>query len=382
MCVYNLRLTFCCVMVLILMGSNLRAQDAVLSGKVINAENNQPVEFANLGVVGTYLGTASDFNGEFSLSVSQEYTDFKVQVSAVGYRPKVLTVNELQMLTPATIKLVPQAYGIGQVDVMAESKQLYGIIKSASNMIRDNYMTGYQANVYFEQIINESKKTEAAINYTDEIGYGDRKYSKAFEKRHFKVAEIRRNYDATPIKDGLILAEDMLEFDIVRVRGNILDVESIDQFELELKDEIIFNKDSVWVISFSLNKPGFIGTGDMRVKAYAGIIYINKKDQAVLRAEIDARSEGPYHAGRAAIMGDNNEPEGYDYHVEIDYRKLNGHYVLSKILYTDFSASLERKMKWIVYDVKALSLNYLKGRDYFMDLQSRPDFWKRFTIPQ
>jgi len=381
--VYKLRLTLGWIWILLLFVSGIQAQNILISGKVVDAENNQPVEFANLGVIGTYLGTASDFNGDFSLSVGDEFADFKVQISAVGYRPKELSVNELQLLTPVTIKLLPQAYGIGQVDVKAESKRLYGIVKSASNMIADNYLKSYSAKVYFEQIHKTSQKTEAAIHFSDTKGYGERSYSAAFENRNYKVEEVRRNFEVVPLQNGLIHVQEILDFDIVRVRGNVLDVDVVDQFKLDLKEEIVINGDSVWVIAFEMEKPDIVSTGDARIKSYKGLLYVNQKDQAILRAEINAVSNGYFHAGRSAYK-ESDDSQLYEYKVSVDYRKFESGYALSKIQYSDSTGAtaIKSDIKWIVYDVNSKSTAAENTRQYFVDKESDPGFWKRFTIPE
>lgn len=383
--VYKLRLTLGWIWISLLFVSGIQAQNILISGKVVDAETNQPVEFANLGVIGTYLGTASDFNGDFSLSVSDEFADFKVQISAVGYRPKELSVNELQLLTPVTIKLLPQAYGIGQVDVKAESKRLYGIVKSASNMITDNYLKSYSANVYYEQIQKTSQKTEAAIHFSDAKGYGDRSYSAAFENRNYKIEEVRRNFEVVPLQNGLIHVQDILDFDIVRVRGNVLDVDIVDQFKLDLKEEIVMNGDSVWVIAFEMEKPDIASTGDARIKSYKGLLYINRTDQAILRAEINAVSNGYFHAGRSAYK-ENDDLQLYEYKVNVDYRKFETGYALSKMQYSAFGSpgdtANKSDIKWIVYDVSSKSTPSENTRQYFVDKESDPDFWRRFTIPE
>jgi len=385
--VYKLRSTlgWIWISLLLVLVSGIQAQNILISGKVIDAENNAPVEFANLGVIGTYLGTASDFNGAFSLSVSDEFADFKVQISAVGYRPKELTVNELQLLTPLTIKLLPQAYGIGQVDVKAESKRLYGIVKSAANLISDNYTKAYNAKVYFEQTHDASQKTEAAIYFSDVNGYGERSYSGAFENRNYKVEEIRRNFEAVPLQSGLIRIQELLDFDIVRVRGNVLDADVVDRFKLDLKEEIEIKGDSIWVISFEMEKPDIVGTGDVRIKAYKGLLYVNQNDHAIVRVQINGISGGYYHAGRSAYQ-EKSESQTYEYTVVVDYRKFETGYALSKMVYSQHApgddAVNKSELKWIVYDTSSKGDKLTNTRRYFVDKESNPEFWKRFSIPE
>ena len=199
---------------ILLVSCSAFAQNITLKGKVVDAETNQPVEFANLGIVNSFVGTATDFNGEFELIISEDFKSYTVRISAVGYRSKEITAEELVSEKGVQLKLFPQSYGIGQVEIKAESKRLYGVLKTASNMIEDNYMDPYGAKVYFVQLMDGSKKSEIALNFFDQDGYGERSFSNALEKRGYEISEVRRNYNQTPIVDGLIRADDILEFEM------------------------------------------------------------------------------------------------------------------------------------------------------------------------
>ena len=111
------------------------SQNIEIKGRIIDAETNNPVEFANIGVVGVYAGTASDFNGNFNLEISKDFIGSDVIISAVGYRSKEISIIEMQEYEGRVIKLFPHTYGIEQVEVTADSKRLYGILKTASTVL-------------------------------------------------------------------------------------------------------------------------------------------------------------------------------------------------------------------------------------------------------
>ncbi|HDQ16390.1 MAG TPA: TonB-dependent receptor [Bacteroidetes bacterium] len=61
------------------------SQKAQLKGKVIDASNNEPVPFANVLVVGTQIGSTTDFDGNFIITgLNPGYV--KLRVSFVGYK--------------------------------------------------------------------------------------------------------------------------------------------------------------------------------------------------------------------------------------------------------------------------------------------------------
>ncbi|MBN1251148.1 MAG: TonB-dependent receptor [Bacteroidales bacterium] len=72
----------------ILLSYNLVAQNAILKGKITDVSNNQPVPFANVIVVGTQIGSTSDFDGNFIITgLNPGYV--KLQISFIGYKTKI-----------------------------------------------------------------------------------------------------------------------------------------------------------------------------------------------------------------------------------------------------------------------------------------------------
>lgn len=369
-----------CLLLLLLTGlSDLAAQNLEIKGRVVDAETNKPVEFANIGVVGTYMGTASDFDGYYELVVGETFANYKVQISAVGYKVKEFTVDELHVLNGENIKLFSQTYGIQQVDVKADSKRLYGILKTASNIIEDSYEDSYAADVYWRQTMNQ-QTTEAVVSYSDSKGYGDRLLASAYESRHYKVNEVRRNFDVSPIKKGMLFMSDVLAFDIVRQRGNILDIDFVDEYMLELAEETVVNGDSVWVINYQLDEPDLAKTGDAYCDEYKGSVIIRQKDYSLVRNELTFASRGFFHAGRDAFREGNNATV-YSGKVTIDYRMTaNNKYALSKIGYSGKSDELNLDAEWIVYDYK--SYKDANSKAFYTEKQENKDFWDRFTLPE
>ncbi len=64
------------------------AQNGEIHGKISDAGNNEPVPFANIVVVGTQKGSASDIEGNFTIKdIKPGFVNLKV--SFVGYKTKV-----------------------------------------------------------------------------------------------------------------------------------------------------------------------------------------------------------------------------------------------------------------------------------------------------
>ena len=70
----------------------------VLTGTVVDSQTNEPVAFANLGLLGTVAGVASDMDGNFELRIPDKYAIHVVRVSAVGYASVEYKAYELRVL--------------------------------------------------------------------------------------------------------------------------------------------------------------------------------------------------------------------------------------------------------------------------------------------
>jgi hypothetical protein len=65
-------------------------QSAVISGKVIDKDTDEPLIGANVIVVGTDYGAATDVKGSFKIK-NLRPGNYDIRVSFVGYSPKNIT---------------------------------------------------------------------------------------------------------------------------------------------------------------------------------------------------------------------------------------------------------------------------------------------------
>ena len=75
-----------------------------ISGVVVD-EANEPVIGASIQVLGTTMGTITDVDGAFELSVPDDAT--QVKVSAIGYKEQLLEIKKVMhvVMVEATIEL-------------------------------------------------------------------------------------------------------------------------------------------------------------------------------------------------------------------------------------------------------------------------------------
>lgn len=79
------------ILVLLISSSFIYAQTTI-SGMVTDAQNNEAIPGANIQVVGENLGTTTDFDGKFSLTVNKE-TPFELKATSVGFLASVISIT-------------------------------------------------------------------------------------------------------------------------------------------------------------------------------------------------------------------------------------------------------------------------------------------------
>ncbi len=100
------------------------AQTGQVKGRILDANTNEPVPFANVLVRGTNIGASSDFNGEFILT-GLEPGYIQLQASFVGYETEV---SRDVLITNAKIpfveiKMRPSEYSLSEVTVTVDPFQ-------------------------------------------------------------------------------------------------------------------------------------------------------------------------------------------------------------------------------------------------------------------
>mgnify|MGYP000645706258 CR=1 FL=1 len=70
----------------------LTFSQTTITGTVVDDVSQQPIPSANIIITGTSVGTATDFDGNFSLTTDQN-PPFTIQISSVGFASKDVEVT-------------------------------------------------------------------------------------------------------------------------------------------------------------------------------------------------------------------------------------------------------------------------------------------------
>lgn len=120
--------------------SNVNSQISV-SGKVVSASDNEPLPGASVVIAGTAMGTVTDIDGEFHLSVSD--TNEKIVVSFVGYLTETVKVGNQSVIN---VSMVQDLLNLDEVIVTAYSEKSKTEISSAVVSLKADEINKVTAN--------------------------------------------------------------------------------------------------------------------------------------------------------------------------------------------------------------------------------------------
>ncbi len=379
---YILFFFFTCLTVI-----NLNAQNITVKGRITNAENGNPIEFANIGVENTYLGTASDLNGEFTIELSNALKGKILRVSAVGFKTKSYSVDAWLSGDFVNVNLAPVNYGLNEVSVEARSRVGYGIIKTASNLVSENYPANaltykcYIKTFSQEDVDKDQNEKQYMFLLADSKGYVNRNFTDAFKNRNYKITESNVSKRAVDFKDGLTMIDNLINMDIVRCPGNILSASSVHDYDVNMKEQSVYEGDSVWVLDYTCKNPNLLNCGDPEAITVDGTIWISKTNNAVLKNKVRVQRKGSFVHGNSFFNPDDKSSMEIEYTVETNYVKENGKYRLNTVDYLQKKVG-EQQYTYKVY-LKVLSEeafdSSITNRQYYNDTKYNKAFWSGFS---
>ena len=134
------RKTYILIGMLCLFGANINAQELKLSGKILDAENHQPLPFASLIIEKTNYSSISNDKGIFYFHAKKDVEyPINLQVSYVGYEKQSIKISKSD--TSITVYMQPKGYALNEISVFA--KQIFMASKNeissstlSSNQVR------------------------------------------------------------------------------------------------------------------------------------------------------------------------------------------------------------------------------------------------------
>ncbi len=126
------------------------AQETVVSGKVTDANTNEPIPFATVIFKGTTKGMNTDFDGNYLIKTKTPTDSLMVQV--LGYKPKIKKI-EKRKTQVIDYQLTPTTFQLGEVAIEAGENPSWAILREVWKR-KDKYNMAKQEALQFECYVN------------------------------------------------------------------------------------------------------------------------------------------------------------------------------------------------------------------------------------
>ncbi len=120
--------TFAKTLLLFLISSICCAQTWMITGRVLDQDNNQPLPFVNISIPGQSYGTSTDLDGYFELRVNQP--EVELDFSFIGFDKKRQRFTQSSKM-PVRLYLTEKADQLAEVTVFPGVNPAHRIIKKA-----------------------------------------------------------------------------------------------------------------------------------------------------------------------------------------------------------------------------------------------------------
>ncbi|MEM6523641.1 MAG: carboxypeptidase-like regulatory domain-containing protein [Bacteroidota bacterium] len=338
------------------------AQGQVIKGRVLD-HNGAPVPYANIGIIDTQIGTASNEDGLFVLFFSGDYNESTLQVSAISYRTFRVKIADISVPTDYEIRLAPHYIVLDEIEVLAKDQDARGIVEKALKNQPFNYtQKKYQLRGFYRELLRNDDTyvllTEAAFTVDD------KGYHKGQDKR-FRLDELRKSNDMRDMDpldihyDTLVEGNDLAGFfsrDYIDGRNPKYDFPFMSNFNGSLVNSCDFILDSmsyyngelVYCISFFTKKGYWFSA--KRSYEFDRMV-ITKKDYAVIEMHLASMPKKITYSnaekrGNASHLIDGS----FSFKSSIYYKKYKGKWYPSVMVkHSNVTGGDRQKSSYLAY---------------------------------
>jgi hypothetical protein len=198
------------------------------SGKIVSGETGSGIGYVNIGLLGKNLGTVSDKDGNFTISLSKASDNDSIRFSIIGYESKTLSVGKFKEDSLKNISLIPVSYNLPEVDVVYHKpKNLKIGYPVTTNELRSGFSNndlGSELGIKVfvrKKVVLKNINLDVAVCTYDSVIYRLNIYQADYpdEYRNILQEPIYISFSKDDINKAISF--DLLKYSII-VEGNIL----------------------------------------------------------------------------------------------------------------------------------------------------------------
>lgn len=267
--------------------TSIKAQDSdnsssdfiTISGIVKDKQTKKKLEYVNISVPGTNVGTITNNDGAFSIKVRNTLHAQQVEVSHIGYLNSLIPVNGKD-LYEYTVLLEPNVSSLNEIIVRANDPRL--IVEEAIGKVAKNYTaTGTQLTGFYRETAQKGHRyiniSEAVID-VNKTPYKERNVERD-RVQIYKGRKLLSQKASDTLVVKLLGGPNLSVYiDVVKNPDILLDPQILPNYLFRMEESIMLNNRPHYVISFSPQVT-------LSYALYYGKLYIDKERLSFTRAE-------------------------------------------------------------------------------------------------
>jgi len=314
-----------------------------IQGKILDTESNTPLSFSNVSVKGKSIGSISNEQGDFNISISKSFISDTLVFSYIGYKNLYLPISQLST-TNNLIYLTKDNYNIKEVVI--RSYNALEILKEAIKNVRNNYYTDpYQViSFYREMVFKENELaaiSEAVLDVYKSPYLGP--YSDQVKLLQGRKNEYysRKDTVSLKLKAGLFTS---LYLDVIKNPTYFLREKYFHLYTYYVNKVTKYNDNSVYVIEF---KPAVY----LEENSFQGKIYIDTDDLSIVAVNFSITPDAIDRMGRELIVKKTfrTRVKAESAKYLVNYRKVGNKYFLN-FAQGELSFKVKRKKRLFAND--------------------------------
>ncbi len=238
-------------------------------GTITSKESKLPIDLATVSIVSKGIGTNTNAEGKFQLSITEYNKYDTIQFSIIGYETKKILVGNL-LGKDTKIQLEPKIYSLEEVTIRAKKLTANDIIKSVIKNKAKNYnFNPFKLDAYYREI----RKVNGKYDHLIEIALNT--YGKGIDKYHQTIELVNsRKIDHVRFVHEENLLNSTLRLDYI-ANSEGIKLSNFKQNKYKFEDIRLEDGKNIYVIS----------SGAFPDRKYT--FYIKEDDYAIIRLEME-----------------------------------------------------------------------------------------------
>jgi hypothetical protein len=296
------------------------------TGKVIDVNTKKPIEFANVYLLGSSLGTVTNAEGEFVLKVPVTELSRKVGFSYLGYQNIVLSLSDMKD-KDNVVKMVTTAVSLDAVVIRTDDP--LDLLRMAFNNISENYKSDPEMLIgFYRETVKQNKSYVAVAEAVLDVYKSS--YSSVVDNDRVQIYKGRKSQDVKKMDTLMFKLQGgprtSFLLDVVKNPGELLSEDYLQNYNFRFAGFATIDGRDNYVIEFD-QKP------NVELPLYKGRIYLDSKNMAFARLEFSLSDKALVLASgdlvRKKPMDLKIDVLGADYLV--NYRVLNDKWYLNHV---------------------------------------------------